>query len=56
MCFVVYGLNIQCNRDLKMSLKDINAWQRIGRGDIRGNRARDGIYRIFPFTFQQVFS
>jgi len=25
-------------------------------GDIRGNRARGGIYRILPFTFQRVFS
>jgi hypothetical protein len=56
MRFVVYGLNIQCNRDFKVSLKDINTWQRIGRGNIRGKRAIGGIYRILPFTFQRVFS
>ena len=51
MRFVVYGVNIQCNRVLKVSLKDMNTWQRIGRGDIRGNIAGGGIYRILPFTF-----
>jgi len=56
MRFAVYGVNIQCNCVLKASLKDINTWQWIGRGDIRGNRARGGIYRILPFTFQRVFS